>query len=564
MKKKAKKRKKIIFFFLGLIILSILGYFLVVFLNEKSIKFNDMYIAGTSPEITLYDLEFKEVDNIIRGTKVKVLEQDVTSEKGEEKYTKIEYQNKEYLVRKEALVDKIEDVVLEKTLYVRTPLTIYKDAESGKILSMAKKGSELEILGFDKLDENGKVNLYKIKHNDSIGYAYSKYMVSTKEEALKNYDEDGIYKIHTKRTDTQGGGSATNLDFYPVEKPIFENNVMPKEVRALYLNTTVVSRVDEYIKIAKNNNINAFVVDIKDSGPTGYPSSVMKEKSPTNYKKAYNSYETYKNAIKKLKDEGFYVIGRISVFKDYNYVQDHPEDAILDAATGQPFKHNSSYWPSAYSRAVWEFNVELAKEAVREMGFNEIQFDYVRFPDRTYSLEKNGKIDMRNTYNEEKAQAIQGFLMYACDEIHKEGVYVSADVFGEAAHTYVTGYGQYWGAISNVVDVISAMPYPDHFNAYEYGFKEVVWTVPYELLKFWGTNYVVKRQSEIPTPAIVRTWIQTYDTIRAPYITYDASKIEEQIRGLYNAGLDGGFMTWNAGSSLEKYKAVAPAFKKDY
>ena len=171
---------------------------------------------------------------------------------------------------------------------------------------------------------------------------------------------------------------------------------------------------------------------------------------------------------------------------------------------------------------------------------------------------------MKNKYNEEKAQAIQGFLMYACDEIHKLGAYVSADVFDESAHNYVTGYGQYWGAISNIVDVISAMPYPDHFNAYEYGFKQVVWTVPYELLKFWGTNYVVKRQSEIPTPAIVRTWIQTYDTIRPPYIVYDASKISEQIKGLYDAGLTGGYMTWNAGSSLEKYRLVAPAFKGDY
>lgn len=97
------------------------------------------------------------------------------------------------------------------------------------------------------------------------------------------------------------------------------------------------------------------------------------------------------------------------------------------------------------------------------MGFNEIQFDYVRFPDRTYSYEKSGEISMQNTYGEEKAQAIQKFLMYASDEIHSVGAYISADVFGESAHNYVTGYGQYWPAISNVVDVISAMPYPDHF-----------------------------------------------------------------------------------------------------
>ena len=197
------------------------------------------------------------------------------------------------------------------------------------------------------------------------------------------------------------------------------------------------------------------------------------------------------------------------------------------------------------------------------MGFNEIQFDYVRFPDRTYKLEENGTMNMRNDYGEEKAQAIQRFLMYACDEIHSVGAYVSADVFGESAYTYVAAYGQYWPSISNVVDVISAMPYPDHFNAHDFGISEVVWTVPYKLMYTWGT-YAANRQKEIPTPAIVRTWVQAYDTIKSPYIVYDSSKISDQIQGLYDAGLKGGYMTWNSGSSLVKYKYIAPSFQKEY
>ena len=142
------------------------------------------------------------------------------------------------------------------------------------------------------------------------------------------------------------------------------------------------------------------------------------------------------------------------------------------------------------------------------MGFNEIQFDYIRFPDRTLNLEKNNVINMNNTYNEEKAEALQAFLMYARDELHSLNVYISADVFGECAHNYVTSYGQYWPAISNVVDVISGMPYPDHFGAYEYGIEEVVWTVPYKLLTVWG-EFVSGKQSMIPSPAKVRTWIQS-------------------------------------------------------
>ena len=212
---------------------------------------------------------------------------------------------------------------------------------------------------------------------------------------------------------------------------------------------------------------------------------------------------------------------------------------------------------------MWEYNVALAVEAVKEFGFNEIQFDYVRFPDRTYSLEQNGTINLNNTYNESKAMAIQLFLMYACDEIHKVGAYVSADVFGESANSYVTGYGQYWPAISNVVDVISAMPYPDHFNAHDYGIKEYVWEVPYKLLKSWGASVVI-RQEETTTPAVVRTWIQAYNTIKSPYVIYDADKISEQIEGLYENGLTGGYITWNSASSLSKYKEISSAFKKEY
>lgn len=551
-----------------IVLLSILGLISFAFykiVNGDIVSYNKIsYVAGNVSKIKLYDLDFKESIDIARGIKVKVRGGQITNEKNNQKYNKIEYNKKEYLIKSDALVTKVEQSVLESKVYVRTPVTIYKNNSDSVILSMAKKGVELEVLGFDKIDSEGLVNRYKVKTGDIVGHVYGKYLTINKDYSLKNYDEDKTYAIHKSRGDTQGGGSGANLDFYPYDKPEFKDNVMPKETRTLYLNNGVLGNIDAYIALAKESNINAFVVDIKDNTSPGYVSEVMKKLSPTNYQKAHNSFDKYQKAIQKLKDEGFYVIGRITVFKDSYYIQDHPENAIMDKTTGKPFDHNGSYWPTAFSREVWEFNVELAKEAVKEMKFNEIQFDYVRFPDRTYKLEKDGSMDMRNIYNEDKAQAIQNFLMYACDEIHQLGAYVSADVFGESAHNYVTGYGQYWGAISNVVDVISAMPYPDHFGAHEYGFEEVVWTVPYKLLNFWGKNYVAKRQTEIPTPAKVRTWVQAYDTIRSPYITYDAEKVSDQIKALYDAGLTGGYMTWNSSSSLAKYTSLVPAFEKEY
>ena len=561
MSKRKVNKARVLIFILGVLIVSFIIFLLLKGINKVVIKQNYKYLANNQSEITLYTLDYNETLQIARGTKVEIIES-ITNENKE--YYKIKYNNTEYLVFKENVVNSEDDIILEKEMYVRTPVTIYESEDSIKILGMAKKGEKLDIVGYNKVNEDGSISMYKIKYNDIDGYVYGKYLVNNKELSLVNYDEDGNYQIHKKRGDSFGGGDAGNLDYYPYEKAKFENNVMPDEVRALYLNSGVVSNVDAYIKIAKNSGINAFVVDIKDNTSPAYPAKAMQEYSITNYNKAINSYETYKKTIKKLKDEGFYVIGRITVFKDSYYAKDHPEDTIKDNNTNSSYNHDGSYWPSAFKRNVWEYNVKLAIESVQEMGFNEIQFDYVRFPDRTGNLEKKGVINFGNVYKEDKAQAIQQFVMYACDEIHKHNAYVSIDVFGESAHNYVTAYGQYWAAISNVADVISGMPYPDHFSAHEYGFNEVVWTIPYKLLNLWGNNFVMKRQKEIPTPAIVRTWIQTYDTYKNPKVIYDSYMIKEEIKGLYDAGLKGGFMTWNGSSNISKYDSVKSAFGGNY
>lgn len=520
------------------------------------------YVSSVEKTATLYDETYKKISTIVRGTQIKVNDKQKKDENNNI-YYKVRLEDKEYYISIDNFTTEKENIIKETKMYVRTYLTVYKDSKSSQILGTLGKGEEVIITGFDKILDDGSVNKYKIEYEGSEGYVYSKYLVSTKEEAIKNYDEDNTYKLHANCGDAYDIGTAKNLDFYPVEKPKFEDNVMPTEVRSLYMNSSVIGNVDKYIELAKKANINAFVVDIKDDTAIGYESEVMKKYSPKSYEMAINSFEKYKEVIQKLKSNGFYVIGRITVFKDAFFVSDNPNSALMNTSTNKPFLHNGSYWPSGFNRLVWEYNVELAKEAVTEIGFNEIQFDYVRFPDGTYRYEDDGTMNLRNTYNEEKAQAIQKFLMYATDEIHAVGAYVSADVFGESAHNYVTGYGQYWPAISNVVDVISAMPYPDHFNKYEYGINEIVWTVPYKLLNEWS-QFVVNRQKSIPTPAVVRTWIQAYDAIKSPNIVYDSNKISEQITALYENGLTGGFMTWNGNSNLAKYNEIIDGLKKEY
>ena len=529
-------------------------------------KTEKRFLANDIPEIILKDAENKDAKTVYRGIKV-----DYYVNEDKENTAKIKVDGEDYFLDKKYLVNDIKETVTEKEVYVRTTYNINKDLETVDLLGLASKGDKLEIVGFDKLDDKGNVNMYKVKLGNDEGYFYNKYTVRTEEEANKNYDYNGSYEIHTKQKNVYGGGDGASLDYYPVTKPTFSGNKMPDECYTLYLNGTkgVMSMIDDYISFAKETKINAFVVDIIDDVNVGYASPYMEKNSPTSFKHAQNSVDSYKEAIKKLKDNGFYVIGRITAFKDTYYVQDHKENAIVNSS-GNPIYHQSSYWPSAYNRNVWKYDVELAKEAVELMGFNEIQFDYVRFPDGLGSMEKAGTVNYNNTYKETKAQAIQRFLMYATNELHKLNVYVAADVFGESSYGsgYVTSYGQYWPAITTVVDVISAMPYTDHFG-YNYGGHAEPWVYPYDTINTWAKT-AAKGQSLSASPAIARTWVTAYNTpvaARGTVVSYNSDEVAAQIKALYDNGLDGGYMTWNAFSyknNLTKYKNQKGAYTKEY
>lgn len=580
-KKNGKKYLKIFVFFIIIVCLIMGGIYLLprenTILDIKENKVKTMYLASATNEVTVFTLEERvteneeevikvlvESDKISRGVEVKVKDDRFKYE--DKTYSLITIDDSEYYVEDVNLVSKEKEVVLEDKIYVRTATSILSLDGSNKILGLVNKGEELEVVGYNELTSDGMVDVYTVKVLDQEGLVYGKYMSYSKDESLLNYQAEIYDPIHSKIKNTYGGGDAIKLDFYPNEKPVFENNKMPDSVYALYLNggKNTISNIDAYIEFAKTTKINAFVVDIKDNESPAYPAKTFESLSPTNYKYAINSYDSYKMAITKLKEAGFYVIGRITVFKDSYYVTDHPEAAILNKTTGSPYLHNGSYWPSVYNRDVWYYNLSLAKEAVEEFGFNEINFDYVRFPDRMNSVANI--VDLKNVYNEDKTQAIQRFVQYATDVLHEVNTYVSIDVFGETTNsTYTTAYGQYWPAISNVADVISGMPYPDHFAAYSYGIAKP-WNEPYKLMNYWG-EYAYDRQQEIPTPARVRTWIQAYDVMKyvdSNGISYGAQQIEDEVRGLYDAGITDGYITWLSNSNLDKYKSQAAAFSIDY
>lgn len=560
MEKRRRKRKiKIKRVLLAAFILIILLGGIILLINKGKklvINKNTMYLASYTNIVKIYILDeednLKEEKELNRGTKVTSYNESI--EKEEKKYTKIEYEKNNYYVDSKSLVKDIKDSVLEKEKYVRTSVTVYENEQDSKIASFIKKGNKLDVIGHDKLLEDGNVNMYKIKYDSIEGWVYAKYLVNDEESALANYNENSVYDTHKDRK-YKGrelyGGKASTLDYYPYERVEFEDNKLLKNAKSMYLNAGTIGSIDSYLKIAKENGVNAIVVDIKD-GALAYSSDVAKEISPTAYNTAINDNDTYKAAIDKIKDAGIYAIGRIVVFNDVHYGKDHPEDCISSTAS-------SRLWPSAYSRGAWYYNVELAKEAVEKMGFNEIQFDYVRFPEDAYNMSIKGNTDFKNKYDEEKAEAVQNFLFYATDQIHKVGAYLSVDVFGECSGEYVTAYGQYWPAISNIVDAISSMPYTDHF-----GRTIDTWTNAYQTVYNWAKG-AATRQTEIPTPAVARTWITAYDTpYWKPTVVYGASKIEDQVRALYDAGLDGGFITWNSASSLAKYEQIKSAFAKNY
>ena len=523
----------------------------LVLRRSKPLATAQGYVASHTETAEILDADGQRIRELPRGSSVTY----VIEKRKESDPVRIVLDGDSFgYLRAENLTDDLRQVVTVPTVYVRTAVNLAD--ESGAALgTLADKGTALSVLGYDGLCPDGSVVRYRVQLADEEGYLRSSYVTVDEASAASQHDEE-TYQIHTARGDSWGGGDAAELDYFPREKADFsgQGNMMPTEVKALYLNGESLVNVEDYLAIAASCAINAFVVDVVDGGAVAYGAAAMEKYSPATYRAAINTPEEYRAAVEKLRSAGYYVIGRITTFNDPYLAEDHPE-CVIAGSDGGPMKIAGMYWPSAYNRFVWQYKVDLAVEAAQTMGFNEIQFDYVRFPDGTWEYDE-GEINYRNICGESKAQAIQRFLMYACDRLHDVGVYVSADVFGECAEDYVTAYGQYWPAISTVVDVISAMPYPDHYGQ-SGDYKP--WEHPYETLYTFGTK-AAQRQAETASPAVVRTWVQAYNAIREPYNTYGPEQVAQEIAALRDSGNTGGYMTWNAGSFRDKYTSLVSAF----
>ncbi len=333
-----------------------------------------------------------------------------------------------------------------------------------------------------------------------------------------------------------------NLDYEPKHKiESYENN--PKvQAKAIYVTlNSAITNIDYFIDLANNTQINSFVIDVKnDYGYTLFNSKAAEKYCPgANTKSVIKDMDAF---MKKLKDNNIYAIARIVTFKDSIYIEQYPERSIEYKNDGRPYKSTDNlYWGSPHDRNLWEYDVAVAKEAA-DYGFNEIQFDYVRFPALTSS--KQAQLDYKNPTGESKAETIQKFLNYAYDELSKKEVYVAADIYGQVGSVADDmGIGQFWEAVSNEIDYICPMMYPSHYGNGVYGLS-VPDAYPYETV-FHCTKDSLARNENISTPAEIRPWIQDFT---APWvkghISYGPAQLKAQIKALEDLGVKQ-YMIWN-------------------
>ena len=538
MKRNKKKKRIIILIVVLFVIIALLGTGAFLFIREGN-KTSPYYLASDEQSLTLNGKDGISI-TLPRGTLVNIKNRKLKIDEVE--YRQFVYEDNTYYVLESYIEEDRNNCEREKELYTLRSHVLTDEYDSYKISDYIFKNEKVNVSGFHELLDDGSVDYYYL--NDT-GYMPGKYL-------SKEFYETGLDGNKYSECYFNSGGNPTKVEYYSKDELKFENNVMPDVVKALYINAEAISSADEYIEIAKQTSgINAFVVDIKDcyvDTQLAYDSPVGKIYAPSTYN-IPNTYESYKANVKKLKDAGYYLIGRITAFKDDSFAIDNPDEALL--YNGNVYQYGYVKWPSIYSRKMWEYDVALALEAINDMGFNEIQFDYCRLPEDVID------VDLRNTYNESRIEAVTNFLRYASEQIHNAGAYISADVFGEISgddasyfSAWSTSYGQFWPAISNAVDAISSMPYPDHFGAYSYGIAEP-WLDVYDLAYYWGKATYFAQENTYDA-AKCRTWIMAQSS--DPYeIEYTPAFIADQIQGLTDAGVMEGYLTWNAASSIGRY-----------
>jgi len=321
-------------------------------------------------------------------------------------------------------------------------------------------------------------------------------------------------------------------------------------VRGLYVFRFAANprRMKHLLAIADSTEINAFVIDVKDEFGLNFnpTDSLLKKNAGTQSKSAHLGA-----LVDTIRSHGILPIARIVVFKDSVTARNNPDHTIRKADGTAWRDKKGQTWVNPYANAIWEYNFRVADEAIK-MGFGEIQFDYIRFPEPYRSLPQQ-VFPERNGRN--KPQVLSEFLSTARERFAKQGVRTTADVFGLV--TTVGGaleVGQKWEPISQSVDAVLPMVYPSHYPPGSFQLPHPN-ADPYDVVHI-AISRARERDEKLGIKGEhVRPWLQAF-SIGLP--KYGAHEIEEQKRGVYDAGYDG-WVLWEPGSRYDKF---IPALEK--
>lgn len=308
------------------------------------------------------------------------------------------------------------------------------------------------------------------------------------------------------------------------------------------------SRMATLLDLIDKTALNAMVIDIKDDN--GYITYMSQNPELTKLGTTKPYIKDIGKLMSTLEEHKIYPIARVVVFKDTVLAKKKHEFTYLN--------HDGSVWKNGrgdsfvnpYRKDVWDYNVAIAKEAAK-LGFKEIQFDYVRFPE---GFEK--KADQLTFFKtkESRVDAVAGFVNYAREQLEPLGVRVSVDIFGYAASVPAAeGIGQDFVKISKNVHVISPMIYPSHYSTGWFKQKDPD-KAPYATIKGAMDDTHKKLNPLGDIKPVIRPWIQDFTASwlgKGHYIKYGAAEVAAQIKALRDSGVEE-FLLWNAGN---KYSA---------
>ncbi|MFA5386437.1 MAG: putative glycoside hydrolase [Candidatus Paceibacterota bacterium] len=337
----------------------------------------------------------------------------------------------------------------------------------------------------------------------------------------------------------------------------------PSVIKSIYVTSWVAggqTELNRLINLAKETEINAMVIDIKDY--SGYITYDIQNSDIEKYKAKELRTPRINTVIKKLHDEGIYAIARITIFQDPVLAKARPDLAVQSKSTGTTWKDNKGLaWMDPASKEVWDYNIMIAKDAFGR-GFDEVNFDYIRFPsDGKMSDMSYPVYDGKNT----KSGILRSFMKYLREQT--AGNKISADLFGlTTVNSDDLGIGQVIENAYQYFDYVCPMVYPSHYASGFLGYKKPA-LYPYEVVKYSmeianqrlknclsgnGTVSTTSATSSTSTPAYspkcfvapiakLRPWLQDFDL----GADYTAEMVREQIQAVHDAGLSDGWMLWD-------------------